>query len=124
MSSSLAQRVFQAHMELNSRLGRKVTLAAFGEMIAQQMGRDAPFTAAAVSRWENGTQVPAHEVIEAIAALTHTDPGWISHGEKTAAPSPRAPSALGTPRAAEPTRVAQRPAVEPEGSRIRKRRRS
>ena len=124
MSSSLAQRVFQAHMELNYRLGRKVTLAAFGEMIAQQMGRDAPFTAAAVSRWENGTQAPAPEVIEAIAAVTQTDPGWISHGDRTAAPGPRA--ALGTPRAAEPTRAPQRPAppTGPQAERIRKRRRS
>ena len=124
MSSSLAQRVFQAHMELNSRLGRKVTLAAFGEMIAQQMKRDAPFTAAAVSRWENGTQAPAPEVIEAIAAVTHTDPGWISHGDRTAAPGPRA-VALGTMRPGEGSRTPQRPAPPaPDAARIRKRRRS
>ena len=122
MSHSLAKRLFLAHLELNYRLGRKVTLAELGEMIARQMGRDSAFTAAAVSRWENGTQVPAPEVIEAIAALTQTDPGWISHGDKTAAPSPRASS--GTPHASEPQRAPQRPPPEPEGARIRKRRRS
>jgi len=110
-------------MELNYRLGRKVTLAEFGEMIARQMQRESAFTAAAVSRWENGTQVPAPEVIEAIAALTHTDPGWISHGDRTAAPAPRGGS--DSARSGEPTRAPLRPTTpEPEGSRIRKRRRS
>ena len=129
MSPSLAKRLFLAHTELNYRLGRKVTLAEFGEMIAEQMGRESAFTAAAVSRWENGTQVPAHEVIEAIAALTHTDPGWISHGDKTAAPSPR--GASGPARSVAPTARAQqqpppqhRSPAEAEGARIRKRRRS
>lgn len=124
MSPSLAKRLFLAHTELNYRLGRKVTLAEFGEMIARQMGRESAFTAAAVSRWENGTQVPAHEVIEAIAAITHTDPGWISHGDKTAAPSPRGASGAAA-RSAGPTRAPQqRPPPEAEGARIRKRRRS
>jgi transcriptional regulator with XRE-family HTH domain len=123
MSPSLSKRLFLAHMELNYRLNRKVTLAELGEMIAHQMGRESAFTAAAVSRWENGTQVPAPEVIEAIAALTHTDPGWISHGDKTAAPSPRGTS--GSAGNVEPTHAPQRPTTpEPEGSRIRKRRRS
>jgi transcriptional regulator with XRE-family HTH domain len=122
MSPSIAKRLFLAHMELNYRLGRKVTLAEFGEMIARQMHRESAFTAAAVSRWENGTQVPTPEVIEAIAALTHTDPGWISHGDRTAAPSPRASNSA---RVVESTHAPPRPATpEPEGSRIRKRRRS
>ena len=87
--STLAQRIFLAHLELSYRLGRKVTLAELGGMVARQMGRSTPFKAGAVSRWENGTQIPSPEVIEAIAAITHTDPGWISHGDKSAAPSPR-----------------------------------
>ena len=105
MSPTLAKRLFLAHTELNFRLGRKVTLAEFGQMIAQQMGRESAFTAAAVSRWENGTQVPAPEVIEAIAALTHTDPGWISHGDKTAAPSPPAGGLWGSNRFGIPPHV-------------------
>ena len=88
--STLANRIFLAHLELTYRMGRKVTLAEFGELIAKQMGRGTPFTAGAVSRWHNGAQAPTPEVIEAIAALTGIDPGWISHGEKSAAPSPRA----------------------------------
>lgn len=88
MASTLAHRIFLAHMELNYRLGRRVTLAEFGEMIAGVMDRPTPFTAAAVSRWEAGAQVPSTEVIEAIAALTQIDPGWLSHGEKSAAPAP------------------------------------
>jgi len=88
MASTLARRIFLAHMELSYRLGRYVRLSEFGELVARQMKRDRPFTAAAVSRWETGSQVPGVSVIEAIAALSAMDPGWISHGEKSAAPSP------------------------------------
>jgi transcriptional regulator with XRE-family HTH domain len=89
MTSSLARRIFLAHLELSYRLGRKVTLAEFGEQIAKEMGRKAPFTAAAVSRWEKGTQIPSPRVIEAIASLTGLDTGWLSHGDKSSAPGPR-----------------------------------
>ena len=99
MPSPVARRIFLAHLELSYRLGRKVTLAEFGQLVADQMGRSAPFTAAAVSRWEAGTQLPGPEVIEAIAGVTHTDPGWISHGEKSAAPPPLR---VGAPVAARP----------------------
>lgn len=89
MSTSLARRIFLAHLELSYNVGRKVTLAEFGELVAKHLGRATPFSAAAVSRWEAGTQVPSAEVIEAIAAVTGTDPGWISHGERSAAPPPQ-----------------------------------
>jgi transcriptional regulator with XRE-family HTH domain len=88
MSTTLARRIFLAHLELSYTVGRKVTLAEFGELVAKQLGREAPFSAAAVSRWEAGTQIPSTEVIEAIAAVTGTDPGWISHGDRSAAPPP------------------------------------
>ena len=88
MSDTLGRRIFLSHLELSYRLGRKITLAEFGEMIARQMGRDAPFTGAAVSRWESGAQAPTPQIIEAIGSLTHTDPGWISHGDRSAAPRP------------------------------------
>ena len=88
MTSSLGRRIFLAHLELSYRLGRRVTLAEFGELIAREMGREPAFTAAAVSRWESGSQIPTPAVIEAIASLTRTDPGWLSHGEKTSAPAP------------------------------------
>jgi transcriptional regulator with XRE-family HTH domain len=96
MPLTLARRIFLAHLELSYRLGRKVTLAEFGDLIAKQMGREAPFSAAAVSRWEAGTQIPNADVVEAIAAVTHTDPGWISHGDRSAAPAPRL---IGEPKA-------------------------
>jgi transcriptional regulator with XRE-family HTH domain len=89
MRLTLARRIFLAHLELSYRLGRKVTLAEFGGLVAKQMGRKAPFSAAAVSRWEAGTQMPSADVIEAIATVTRTDPGWISHGDRSAAPAPR-----------------------------------
>ena len=127
MTSSLARRIFLAHLELSYRLGRKVTLAEFGSLIANEMGRDAAFTAAAVSRWEKGTQIPSPRVIEAIASLTGLDPGWLSHGDKTAAPGPRprlpeasVPSPTAAhPRAsdAQPTRAAA------DDERIREKRR-
>jgi transcriptional regulator with XRE-family HTH domain len=88
MADTLGRRIFLSHLELSYRLGRKVTLAEFGAMIAEQMGRDTPFTGAAVSRWESGTQTPTPQIIEAIAALSRMDPGWISHGDRSAAPRP------------------------------------
>jgi transcriptional regulator with XRE-family HTH domain len=114
--STVARRIFLAHLELSYRLGRKVTLAEFGELVAKRMGRDAPFTAAAVSRWEAGVQMPSPEVIEAIAALTRTDPGWISHGEKTAAPGPprvRADRPVSKTREIATAGEARRPRVTP-----------
>jgi transcriptional regulator with XRE-family HTH domain len=90
MPTTLARRIFLAHLELSYRLGRKVTLAEFGQMVAKRMRRAAPFSAAAVSRWEAGGQIPSPDVIEAIAAITGTDPGWISHGARSAAPAPPA----------------------------------
>lgn len=115
MTTTLARRIFLAHMELTYRLGRRVPLAEFGELIAKEMGRANPFTAAAVSRWESGAQVPSADVIEAIARVTETDPGWISHGEKTAAPPP--------PRSGEYPRFdeARRSGSEEPGSRPKQR---
>ena len=109
MSDTLGQRIFLSHLELSYRLGRKVTLAEFGEMIAREMGREAPFTGAAVSRWESGAQAPTPQIIEAIGALTNTDPGWISHGDRSAAPRPgrvQSPARPGVqPPSAEPIAV-------------------
>ena len=39
MVSSLAQRIFLAHLELDYRLGRRIPLAELGELIAREMGR-------------------------------------------------------------------------------------
>ena len=89
MESTIGQRIFIAHLELSYRLGRRVTLVEFGQMIAKCLRRSTPFAATAVSRWEAGQQTPTPEVIEAIAELTGVDPGWISHGQKSAAPAPR-----------------------------------
>src|SRR5919201_4279219 len=89
MESSIGQRIFTAHLELSYRLGRRVTLAEFGRLIAKRLGRAAPFAPTAVSKWEAGLQTPTPEVIEAIADVAQVDPGWISHGEKSAAPPPR-----------------------------------
>ena len=88
MRSTLGRRLFLAHLQLSYRLGRRVTMAEFGRLVAERLGRKAPFAATAVSKWESGLQVPAPEVIEAIAELSGVDPGWISHGEKSAAPGP------------------------------------
>jgi len=92
MESTIGQRIFIAHLELSYRLGRRVTLAELGRLVAERLRRDAPFAATAVSKWEAGVQTPGAEVIEAIAELSGVDPGWISHGAKSEAPAPRAGS--------------------------------
>jgi transcriptional regulator with XRE-family HTH domain len=108
MRSTLGRRVFLAHLQLSYRLGRRITLAEFGRLIAERLRRESPFAATAVSRWEAGLQIPAPEVIEAIAELSGVDPGWISHGEKSAAPGPQMPGATSgaepEPRPSEPGR--------------------
>lgn len=89
MSSTLANRIFLAHLELSYNLGRRVSLAELGQLVAARMGRSTPFSAAAVSRWQTGAQVPGLDVIQAIGAVSGVDPGWLSHGERSAAPAPR-----------------------------------
>ncbi len=89
MTDSLGHRIFLAHLELSYRLGRRVTLAELGALTAVHMGRAAPFTAASVSRWESGAQVPTPPISAAIGEVTGTDPGWIAHGTRSAAPPPR-----------------------------------
>ena len=111
MASQIGQRVFLAHLELSYRLGRRVTLAEFGRLIAERMGRGTPFAATAVSKWEAGLQLPTPAVIEAIAELSGLDPGWISHGEKSAAPAPRLQA---------PTEAAQPPARTDERLLVRR----
>jgi transcriptional regulator with XRE-family HTH domain len=122
LSSTLARRIFLAHLELSYNVGRKVTLAEFGELVARQLGRGTPFSAAAVSRWEAGTQVPSTDVIEAIAAVTGTDPGWISHGDRSAAPPPPrlTPSPrIGAPAVEQPESSPSRGSIAPERARTR-----
>jgi transcriptional regulator with XRE-family HTH domain len=109
MRSTVGRRMFLAHLQLSYRLGRRVTLAELGHLIAERLARKTPFAATAVSKWEAGLQMPGPEVIEAIAELSGVDPGWISHGEKSAAPGPQL-----LPR--EPTAAPPRPA---DGSRDR-----
>ena len=120
VTTTLGRRIFEAHLELSYQLGRSVTMTEFGQLIAERMGRKEPFSYAAVSRWEAGLQAPALEVIEAIAELARVDPGWISHGEKSAAPAPRSQGNSG--RGAEqipPTMFTpvSRPAAPPERAR-------
>jgi transcriptional regulator with XRE-family HTH domain len=127
MRSTLGRRLFLAHLQLSYRLGRRVTMAEFGRLVAERLGRKGPFAATAVSKWESGLQVPAPEVIEAIAELSGVDPGWISHGEKSAAPGPpllRADSPLSEEQEAlpEPMRGRAKEVAEPprvEGKRRR-----
>jgi transcriptional regulator with XRE-family HTH domain len=104
MRSTLGRRVFLAHLQLSYQLGRRVTLAEFGRLIAERLRRKTPFAATAVSKWEAGLQIPAPEVIEAIAEVSGVDPGWISHGEKSAAPGPQLVLAEPRPSAAPPLR--------------------
>jgi transcriptional regulator with XRE-family HTH domain len=123
MRSTLGRRLFLAHLQLSYRLGRRVTLAEFGRLIAKRLGRKRPFAATAVSKWEIGVQVPAPEVIEAVAELSGVDPGWISHGEKSAAPRPPLfPVEPPLPEAApEPARGRGKRRAEPRATKPKKR---
>jgi transcriptional regulator with XRE-family HTH domain len=126
MRSTLGRRVFLAHLQLSYRLGRRVTLAEFGRLIAEQLGRETPFAATAVSKWEAGLQIPGPEVIEAIAELSGVDPGWVSHGEKSAAPAPQLLSSEpaspdATPRQPDAARARGKPRGQPQSIKPKKR---
>src|SRR5438045_9190169 len=60
MESTIGRRIFIAHLELSYRLGRRVTLAEFGRLVADRLRRGAPFAATAVWKGEGGLQTHDH----------------------------------------------------------------
>ena len=85
-----AGRVFQAHLILTGRLGRKVGHAEMAEMVAEKAGED-PVTPSTVSRWFKGT-IPNASTLLAIAQVCEVDPGWLTFGNDSDASGPGNPA--------------------------------
>lgn len=88
--SGLARRMFEAVNHLERTLGRKVTLAEIGQLVAgAQHGRDDDYAPSVVARWIKGTQEPrSREQWAALATALRVDPGWLAFGVGTAGGKP------------------------------------
>jgi len=49
---------------------------------------DETFTQGRLSSWERGAAIAPH-MVEVLARVYDVDPGWLSHGESSAAPAPK-----------------------------------
>lgn len=97
-------RVLYVHMLLAELLSRKrgepvhVSLATFGEWIAEEEGEPEPYSPSSVSRWESGKTPPSIHTVEAMCRVVNkiarkrvVDPGWVSHGPASTAEGPKNP---------------------------------
>jgi transcriptional regulator with XRE-family HTH domain len=97
-------RVFEARLHLDRKVGRRVTLQRFAQMVGDEL-KEAPVSPSSVKRWEEGT-VPDVATIAAIAAVCGVSPGWPAFGEGE-----------GPEGASKAPARKQRHSAEPEGSR-------
>lgn len=80
-AAGFSVRLFDARHQLEGRLRRKVANPEFGQLVAEAMGRDKPFSAASVSQWHSGDQGASPAIIEAIASVCGVRAGWLAFGE-------------------------------------------
>lgn len=78
------KRIEKLIFELTAALGRRVTLADFGEMVGKiEKGRNRPYAATSVSEWIQDRTEPKYAAIVAMSAVSrkHAPPGhsesWI-----------------------------------------------
>lgn len=85
----LAYRFFIAKNQLERRLGRDVTFAELGELVAKSQGRDEPYAVSVARRWLRAEQEPStRELWIALARALGVDVGWLAFGAASAAPAP------------------------------------
>jgi hypothetical protein len=88
MGAAFGERMTLVHMLLSQIMDRHVTHAELGELLAEAEGKDTPYSASTVSRWESGTHPSEPATILAICSLVKgkVDPGWLSYGDASKAP--------------------------------------
>lgn len=81
------KRIEKLIFELTAALGRRVTLAVFGEMVGKaEKGRGKPYAATSVSEWIAERNEPSFAAAMAMSAVSrkHAPPGhsftWIATG--------------------------------------------
>lgn len=81
----LARRMFEARNHLERELGKRVTFAELGELVAAaQPDRDEGYSASVVARWIKAEQEPqTRGGWLALARGLRVDPGWLAFGTGT-----------------------------------------
>ena len=88
MQDTWPVRFYVARKVLDLRSGRDVNDVDFGGMVAKLLGKKAPYSSGSVSQWRSEEQIPPARVQLAIAEACGVDPGWLTYGAKSAAPTP------------------------------------
>jgi hypothetical protein len=83
------KRIEQIVLDLSAKLGRRVTLAEFGEMVGKaEKGRGKPYSKTGVSEWiqERNEPTLAAFVAMVLVSARYTPPGrsfkWVTLGEE------------------------------------------
>jgi len=85
---TLGARLFLAHNAVERRLGRKVSFAELGAMIAKEEGREdakgkpMPYSGGNVLRWERDQKRPSFEAVAALARLAGMRGGFLVFNER------------------------------------------
>lgn len=93
-------RIETCVLQIQALRRERLSLDAFGELVAKQMGRDQPFKKASVSQWISEVNEPTIATFDAIAALAQCEPSWIvwGRGKAPANVSPTSASESGDER--------------------------
>ena len=86
--SGIGRRIQRARLELATATDHSVTQADLGVFVSRRLGMSKPVTGATVSRWEAEESLPDVLTLAAIARATGVDPGWLTYGRASSAPSP------------------------------------
>lgn len=73
-------RIQDTMLHLAAARRRRIGLEEFGELVAEEEGREAPYTKGAVSGWTKEKYEPGIATFEAMARLVGCDPWWIVWG--------------------------------------------
>lgn len=87
----LGRRIFLAHLEIERRLGKRVSYEELGRLVAEheEPKRPTPYTYGNVYRWEKGMKEPSRPALKALAGLSGFTAGWLTYGEGAQYPEPR-----------------------------------
>lgn len=81
----VGKRIEALIFALTSQKGERVTLAAFGKLVAEAEGRAEPYTSGAVSQWIGETNEPKLATFVAMGVVMGQHPSYIAFGDAPAA---------------------------------------
>jgi hypothetical protein len=86
-TKEIGARMVLAHIYLEAVLGRRVGLDELARRTEKAHGKKR-FSQSKLSGYRTGAVMPSVDVIDAYAAATLTDPGWMAFDTRSAAPAP------------------------------------